>query len=53
MNNIHKLKKLLVLMEKQNNYFYVHGGDILVSFFSLLIIWCVFSYLSLKKKKLL
>ena len=51
MNNIHKLKKLLVLMEKQNNYFYVHGGDILVSFFSLLIIWCVFSYLSLKKKQ--
>ena len=51
MNNINKLKKLLLLMEKQNNYFYIHGGDILITFFSLLVTWGVFSYLSLKKKQ--
>ena len=51
MNNINRLKKLLLLMEKQNNYFYIHGGDILISFFTLLIVWGIFTYLSFKKKK--
>ena len=51
MNNINKLKKLLLLMEKQNNYFYIHGGDILFSFFTLIIVCGVFTYLSLKKKQ--
>ena len=51
MNNINQLKKLLLIMEKQNNYFYIHGGDILFSFLTLLIVWCVFTYLALKKKQ--
>merc|ERR1712166_104118 len=51
MDNITKLKKLLLLMEKQNNYFYIHGGDILVSFFTLIIAMFIFSYISLKKKQ--
>lgn len=49
MNNITKLKKLLLVMEKNNDYFYVHGGDILFTFFTAIIVWGVFSYISLKK----
>ncbi len=49
MNNIDQLKKFLIKMEKQNTYFYRHGGDIIFAFISIIIIMCIFSYVSFKK----
>jgi hypothetical protein len=49
MNNIDQLKKFLMKMEKQNTYFYRHGGDIIFAFISIIIISSTFSYISFKK----
>ena len=49
MNNIDQLKKFLMKIEKQNTYFYRHGGDIIITFISIIIISSAFSYISFKK----
>ena len=30
MDNFEKLKKFVSLMEKNNTYFYIHGGDVII-----------------------
>lgn len=51
MDNINKLKLLLLKIEKNYSYFYVHGGDILITFITILIIIGVSSFISLKHKQ--
>lgn len=51
MDNINKLKLLLLKIEKNYSYFYVHGGDILITFITILIIIGVSSFISLKQKQ--
>lgn len=51
MDNFEKLKKFVSLMEKNNTYFYIHGGDVLISFITIIIVILGFTFLSLKKKQ--
>lgn len=51
MDNINKLKLLLLKIEKNYSYFYVHGGDILITFLTILIIIGVYAFISLKQKQ--
>lgn len=49
MSQITKLKKLLLEQQKQNTYFHIHGGDVVTSILSVVLIFSVFSFISLKK----
>ena len=49
MSQITKLKKLLLEQQKQNTYFHIHGGDVVTSILSVVLIFSVFSFVSLKK----
>jgi uncharacterized membrane protein len=51
MDNINKLKLLLLKIEKNYSYFYVHGGDVLITFLTILIIIGVYAFISLKQKQ--
>lgn len=50
MSNIVKLKKFLETIKKYDNYFYKHGGDVLLTLLSFILIFAVFTYVSFKKK---
>tara|TARA_B110000967_G_C18760214_1_gene497412 strand:+ start:134 stop:970 length:837 start_codon:yes stop_codon:yes gene_type:complete len=51
MDNVSKLKLLLLKIEKNYSYFYVHGGDVLITLLTILIIIGVSSFISLKHKQ--
>lgn len=48
--NIRKIKKFLEDIAKYDTYFHVHGGDVLITIFTVIILSCVFSFLEVKKK---
>ena len=50
MSNIVRLKKFLETIKKYDTYFYKHGGDILLTTISFIMIMIAFSYIAFKKK---
>ena len=49
MNNLNRLQKLLKSIDDNKTYFNVHAGDVLWSFFLILVIITSFTYLAVKK----
>ena len=49
MNNLNRLQKLLKSIDNNKTYFNIHAGDILGSFFLIIIITIAFIYLAVKR----
>lgn len=48
--SIRKIKQFLEEIDKFNTYFHIHGGDVLITILTVIIIIVVFSFIGVKKK---